>query len=737
MTKRFVGFDLIRLVSFFAIATFHISLIHYYTPEIDIAGQSLVIRAVEQTARVLSFSGFTICFLTSVLTAYSGSSIRKRLGLFTFLSVGWVIFSWLMSGFIDGFLVWDIYPLIFAGIFTATLAEAAGPRVVRSLGVIGYLMLWIPFWNIGQMAEMTGGAATPLSELRLVLGLSACNGATAEWPVLPWIGLVWAGYAAGRHLRLAMATAEGRGGLAMTRGERVFWGVALVGSVPFLGDFYRINLGRYFSCEAYRQAPSTWWAHFIWPVFLMRLSVLPGIQRFLAGKRPLHWISELAISRKFWLAYLSNYLFAHVVSFIVSRSGVERTAWNVPTIAFIAVFFLPATELVVRGELWLARRLQAAFRFFRARMPREPAPSVLHGGESGVTMIVAMMATVFIGLTLSGFTIYIKNGIDGRRLTMLLDGRRVAKDFVRATASYPDALYVTANSVSAATSMTNPARKLRACVNGDGGVNGCAWTNPGAAVGSATGPVPFALKTPYSQTFPSMPVSGLNAATTTGHYSWRGMRANCAASELCPFWVKTSFWAQCPNNAASCQTAVRIFVRTQADVIPGIALKTLNLNGLAMGKLPPDQAFAANPQLEATGSWVSDILQTAIQQCPAHSYTGGVDANGLLICQCVQGFVATSVDTATNWPTCTIENGNGVCPPGQTLDGVNANGSMHCVTPPATNYTCSSQATPSTGVVNCPNAGDRMRAVTVTDECTVVSNIVHCDNMEIMCCRKN
>jgi hypothetical protein len=361
--RRFYGLDVVRLVSFFAIATHHVSLVHYTTKTIEIAERSLVIRATEQVSRVLSFSGFTVCFLTSILTAYSGSSLAKRARLFAFLSVGWVVFSSLMNANDPSWLVWDVYPLIMVGVLTATLAEMAGAGVVRVLALLGYLMLWVEWWELGV------GPALP-SRLAIALGFADCMDGGIEWPVLPWIGLVWCGYGIGREIRVWRASAVARAAvspgkrdvLQISRLEAGIWGALIVAGIPLLGSFYHINLGRFFSCEAYRQPPLTWWAHFLWPLALMRLSLDPRVNARLAKSRVCRWISGLAVSRKFWLAYILNYLLCYVVSWSLMTSGVEATEWNVFTIAMIAVFFLPLTELVTRGVLALWALIAALLR---------------------------------------------------------------------------------------------------------------------------------------------------------------------------------------------------------------------------------------------------------------------------------------------------------------------------------------------------------------------------------------
>lgn len=700
-TRRFHGLDLIRLLSFFAIATFHVSLIHYHTKAIAIAEESLVIKATEQLSRVLSFSGFTICFLTAILTAYSGNRIVKRIRLFAFLFIGWIVFSALVTGLRDEPLVWDIYPLIFLGVLLASLGELIGPRLLVVMGLVGFSMLWIPFWNFVP-EEMV------VADWHRVLGfVSTCDQGSVEWPIFPWIGLVWFGYAAGAFTRGALRLARGKTDpLAMTRSEAGLWGVLLAGSIPFLGSFYRINLGEYFACEAYRQEPVTFWAHFIWPVFLIRISFVPQVEAWLARRRFSTFVAKLAISRKFWLAYITNYLQAHVLSYIVTNSGVEQTDWNVPTIALIAVGSVPLTEVLVRGELWLADR---ALRMWRSLASRR-GPVAVGPGERGAGLIAAILALSVVGLMIAGLTNYLSGQIEARSVRNLIDGRNLAYDVARASAIAPDALYVS--------SLAAPNAPLGRCTG----------LRPGAC--AARRWTPFTLFAPFARTpatARSVQMSGRTQAEAGGYYTNRGLRAPCSPGPLCPYWARTWFYAECPGNAGTCARAVKIWTRAQV-VTHGLA----NLKGgLQISRFPPDSTFAATFG-GAASVFVTDIRGSAIQACPAGAYASGI-INGTLKCHCSQGFRQVGSDPVTGWPSCDpIVR----CAPHEVLGGMMPDGTAYCYTPPATVYDCDPLAQTTRGNARCPGPDDKMRQVIVGAECEVISNKVNCPDLKISCCRK-
>jgi hypothetical protein len=337
---RYYGLDLIRLVSFIAIAFFHISLIHYYELDVPLSEESIIAVWIEMYARSISFSGFTIVLLSSFLTGFSSGSLSHRLRLFGVLSVAWIVLSSLMTPNYVSFLAWDIYPLYIVGIIFCTVSEIKLKPLITVAALTGFIMLWIPFWEYAHRIEMN-------NTLRNVLGFADCSQEIAEWPILPWIGLVFIGYGGGYWLRhLGRKT-----GLPMTRIEWVAFPILLVLSLPYWGPFYEIQLGDQFSCEVYRMPPLIFWSHLIWVIFFMRLSVDPRINNWLSRFALARWISDLAISKKFWAAYLLNYCLAHVLSFLADRLGVTGSVLEPEIITWFALIFLPLTELATRGVL--------------------------------------------------------------------------------------------------------------------------------------------------------------------------------------------------------------------------------------------------------------------------------------------------------------------------------------------------------------------------------------------------
>ena len=342
-SNRYHGIDVIRLLCFFAIAIFHISYIHYFTPVIHIAQESWLLGLLEKYARSLSFSGFAILFLTSLLTAYSGQSRAKRTGLFVFLAFGWVAFSALMSG--DLLLTWDIYPLIFFGILISTIAEMVAPVVSYILGIFGFTLLAMPVWTLSRWVTVS-------PDLAAVLGFGPCPRGAVEWPIMPWMGLLWMGYAGGVFIREAHKKGH-VSSFSIGKKELLVWGAFLVGSLPQWGAFYSIRLGPHFVCDAYRQPPLVWWSHMVWVFFFTRLSFDPRIQNFLASQKLVRNISKMAVSRKFWVAYFASYFWAYLVSELCSATHWEDTEWRVQATTIVGVMYFVSIEYVTRFLLYL------------------------------------------------------------------------------------------------------------------------------------------------------------------------------------------------------------------------------------------------------------------------------------------------------------------------------------------------------------------------------------------------
>jgi hypothetical protein len=263
---------------------------------------------------------------------------------------------------------------------------------------------------------------------------------------------------------------------------------------------------------------------------------------------------------------------------------------------------------------------------------------------------------------------------------------------------------------------------LRRCLFSNVGT--CNTTNPSA-------PGLIKLYVPMSQALNMVPVTGINPATdVNGNHDLRGLRANCPRGIHCPFEARVRFYAICPDNTPTCP------VSRQIVLIPEVRIHTASgQRVLKIDNYPTKSLLASNPDFGRVTLETSEILRNSIVECPDGAFMSGISATGELTCRCQNGYRQIGTQASTGLPIC---QAIAQCPTGQILSGVKANGDAFCRTPPATSYTCNTIATPSQTYLSCSNVNSRMRAVQITDECTIdTSNEVHCNFTSITCCEAN
>jgi len=368
---RWHGLDIIRLVAFFNIIFCHIHLIYFGTPYTPYVDKSWIFYVIDQFCHALSFSGFVIVLLSSALLAVNQKrGTQSKLRLMAVLLFGWLLLSVSTVG-LRG-VTWDIFGLFSTGMLVMLWLEQYRPKYLRTLGGLGFLLLWIPFWKLEPFMPEGYDA------LKNVFGVASCQGReVAEWPVLPWIGLVWFGYWIGNEVRRVVATGD-INKLRLSRSELGVWVLLLGASVTQLGAYHGVRLGQFFSCDVYRQEPSQFWGHMIWPMFLMRLSVEPHVQAALSRRKWAQWVSQLTISRKFWVAYASSYLycmlFASVANYWELRAPLSFETYKMPIYEFMGLTLLIQCELVAR---WAVALIKVAGRV----LDRWPLFNRRHAGE--------------------------------------------------------------------------------------------------------------------------------------------------------------------------------------------------------------------------------------------------------------------------------------------------------------------------------------------------------------------
>jgi len=362
--ERLIALDLLRFFSYWAIVVFQAVLFYFYTPEMPFLDVSPILKFFDHYARFLAFSGFTIVLLSSFLITYSRDLSFARARLFGAIALGWFVLSLFMS---DGaWLSWDVYSLYFAGLAFYMLFK----RGHFILGCLGLGLLWIPFWSFDSWRQFLSVDA------QHVFGLAPCAGREiTEWPLLPWIGLVWVGSSLGSLAR----TRRGRENGYVRWPEGLVWGGLLLASMPQWGAYFNIRIGPYFSCDAFRQTPATFWSHMIGPLLIMRLAFDPRVQRFLARQSFARSISGLAISRHFWLAYIVQYVY---VLLLIAFLQACRAAWpgwygemEVAICEFVGLTLIIQNEGLTRGALrlgqWLKPHWQSLTNMMKRKARRE------------------------------------------------------------------------------------------------------------------------------------------------------------------------------------------------------------------------------------------------------------------------------------------------------------------------------------------------------------------------------
>ena len=266
LNKRIYGFDIIRSASFFAIYIFHLSITTFNTPEVAASHFSKVAYVMEAYARTFSISGFTIIFLTCFLMAFRESKLKTRLRLFIFMFLGWIVFQKINIPAYDAKFGWDIYPLILFSIGICLFLRPISHKLIYLLSFLGFAMLFVPFWELGEYLPSMN------LSWQNILGFADCNVLEVdEWPIFPWAGICWLAYGLG--MKSSGKWKNSPSSLRVSNIEAVLWFVILFASKNLYGPMYNVSLGYDFSCSMYRFPPMVFWAHFVWPLFFIRISL--------------------------------------------------------------------------------------------------------------------------------------------------------------------------------------------------------------------------------------------------------------------------------------------------------------------------------------------------------------------------------------------------------------------------------------------------------------------------------
>ncbi len=340
---RYFGIDLMRFISMMAIVMMHSHGIVFFTDTIYFSYDQSVFLWLSPFGRFFSISGFTIVATTSFLYGRKSLGKMKR-GLMWLLLAG-IFLLFLFYGRANAhegfFFEWDVYHLILVG-FLAVRAAKPRPKILYALGIVGFSLLWVPFWRVQNHWDVSSW----LKEI--LIGCCYPHGEhVANWPIFPWVGLIWFPYVLGHWVKNHRESFWPFG-----RGEWIGWGVLLLISIPNLGAYYHTPIGDNFPCHMFRQPVWVFWSHFIWILFGIRSSLTPGFQRSLESSAIARFISKLNWSRRFGLSYFIQLYLLLIIGFPFRDELQSHPVWF--DVYWLSV--IPVTEFLSRLSLFVFKK---------------------------------------------------------------------------------------------------------------------------------------------------------------------------------------------------------------------------------------------------------------------------------------------------------------------------------------------------------------------------------------------
>lgn len=358
-----------------------------------------------------------------------------------------------------------------------------------------------------------------------------------------------------------------------------------------------------------------------------------------------------------------------------------------------------------------------------------PPRGSLARGESGIAVVSALAAVGITAAICAGVALL----LDNRSTEVYLAKRRQQQvdlgKSVLAQVSQPSSLLVS--------TLTSGA--LRACV--DAAPSVCDVTDKSQPLGRE-----------FNAAAANFQLTGAAAVRSGPTIIYDIHGAVCATRRPdCLFQVSTFFRAVCPNHAVSCPQATEIQVRTVVRQATGARLKP-KLNSPLFNHRLEDQPRSEG-KLDVTfttHTFVKDILGGAHQSCGEGSVQAGVDAQGMIKCECMPGYPKIGFDTALNQPICKTDS---KCKVGEVFRGFQgasdpAPGRPICV---RQDYLCQTETKNSNrlGRHRCNNPSLQLRATSANpfvgctvsypnrkDHINVDNPSLNCRPVRIACCEK-
>jgi hypothetical protein len=287
--------DYIRCILYLAIASFHFVSIVWIDKGYAFSSESWLWTITEQYARTFVYSGQIILCLTFALMAYRPESKPKLRRIILGSALGAVLMA--VADFPDNqsLWIWDIYPLVLTGALTLYLTLRLTPKAVYLLSAIGLTMLCFRFWELLPFENL--GA-----ELRYAL-VGDCTEHFADWPLLPWLGLIWFSFGIGRLGYVYRDTLK-----KFHRIEIAPAAAILVFGIWHFNSYRRTPTNVEWACFVFRRSPVEFLSQLFLYVFLFRLALLENIQLTLAKRSLTQKLGGLRFSTNFGLFYLVHYI---------------------------------------------------------------------------------------------------------------------------------------------------------------------------------------------------------------------------------------------------------------------------------------------------------------------------------------------------------------------------------------------------------------------------------------------
>ena len=294
--NRNIGLDLIRINAFLAIIIYHATWIFWaHLPAPPRPFPTIFWTIASSYARALSFSGFIVVFLSSLLYGQKQKSFSQKKWLVPFVLTAWIVFCILLGvrEHVEFQISWDIYPLLLLGFSSGSLLIKYFNSKFGA--IVSFILLLVPYWKLESYIKN--------NFIQQVL-VGSCPEDYADWPILPWIFLIWFGMFTGKMLKEKYYWPSWN----INQKEAFFWLIPIFLMTYSYKTYYEVPLGNYWACYTFRQDFTKFTSHFLFFLFLIRSTLDSRVQIFLK-KIPLCLkISILYSNRYFFLAYLLHYI---------------------------------------------------------------------------------------------------------------------------------------------------------------------------------------------------------------------------------------------------------------------------------------------------------------------------------------------------------------------------------------------------------------------------------------------